>query len=395
MNNKEIIAAADKCLTPNYARRPIALVRGKKASVWDADGKKYLDFFSGLAVANLGHGYLPVNKAVQKQMGKLTHVSNVFYTEPQLELAQNLSAHMPQKGRFFFCNSGAEANEAALKLARLTAKEDKKRTEIIAFDNSFHGRTMGALSMTGQKKYHAGVGPMLSGIKFVPFGDLAALEKAIGPKTAAVIVETIQGEGGVIVPKAGFLNGISSLCRKNGALLIVDEVQTGFSRTGKLFSYEHFKMKPDIVTMAKGIANGLPMGAMWAREEIAKHLVPGTHASTFGGNPVVAAGAIEALKALTEEEPLDHVRGLGRYMLLKLNGYKTSAPFIKEVRGLGLMIGVELGGPCANVVNECAQKGLLLNCAGEKVIRLLPPLNVTRDEVDKALAILGKVLGVS
>lgn len=394
MTTKEIISLTEKYLVPSYKRQPIALVRGKKSYVWDAQGKKYLDFVSGLAVMGLGHGFSPVNKAVQKQMTQLAHVSNLYYTEPQALFARELVSKM-YKGRLFFCNSGTEANEAALKLARRHSMEKygKARTEIIAFEGSFHGRTMGSLSMTGQKKVRAGVGPVLPGIKHVPYDDLAAVEKAITKKTCAVIIEPIQGENGVRTPKVTFIQKLAKLLASRNILLIFDEVQTGFGRTGSLFAYEHFRVKPDIVTMAKSIANGYPMGAMFAKEEVAESLGPGTHASTFGGNPVACAGAMAALGEISKPEFLANVREMGRYMMIKLTGMKSSAPAIKEVRGLGLMVGVELGAPCAHLVEEVARKGLLVNCAAEKTIRLLPPLNVTKAEVDRALNILGKILG--
>ena len=394
MNTKEIIKLANTYLTPNYTRQPIALVKGRKSYVWDADGKKYLDFVSGLAVLNLGHGFSPVNKAIQKQMTQLLHTSNLYYTEQQAQLAKALVSRM-YKGKMFFCNSGTEANEAALKLARRYSieKHDKSRTEIIAFEGAFHGRTMGSLAMTGQKKFQAGFGTMLSGVKHVAFGDLAAVEKAITKKTCAVIIEPVQGEIGVRVPKVTFIQKLAKLCASRNILLIFDEVQTGFGRTGRLFAYEHFKVKPDIVTMAKSISNGFPMGAMFAKEAIAESLSPGSHASTFGGGPAACAGALAVLEEVSKPELLANVREMGRYMMIKLAGMKSSAPVIKEVRGLGLMVGVELGAPCGPIVEECARKGLLINCAAEKIIRLLPPLNVGKAEVDKALNILGKILG--
>lgn len=395
MNSKEIMDMASSHLTQNYGRQPIALVRGKKSWVWDADGKKYLDFVSGLAVTNLGHCFPTVAKAVQKQMSTLWHTSNIYYTQPQVEYAKTLLEKM-YKGRIFFCNSGTEANEAALKLARRYSTDnfDKARTEIIAFEGSFHGRTMGALSLTGQPKYHVGFGDMLPGVRHVPFGDLKAVEKAVNKKTCAIILEPVQGEIGVRVGDTKFIQGVAKLCTEKKLTLIFDEVQTGFGRTGKLFAYEHYKVKPDIVTMAKGIANGFPMGAMFAKESVAKSLVPGTHAATFGGTPVACAAAMATLEEIIKPELMENVRNLGRYVTLKLSGFKQSVSSIKEVRGLGLMVGMEMKEPCAEIVTQCAKNGLLVNCANGNVIRLLPPLNVSRAEVDKAMAILGKALGV-
>ena len=394
MTNKEIVSLADKSLTPNYNRRPIALVKGKKANVWDAEGNKYIDFVSGLAVTNLGHSFSPITKAVQKQLGKLIHVSNLYHTEAQATYASTLVEKMG-KGKIFLCNSGAEANEAALKLVRRYSIEnfDKNRIEVIAFEGSFHGRTAGALSLTGQKNFRSGFGPTLSGVKFVPYGDLKAAEKAITKKTCAVFVEPIQGEFGIRVPTAVFLQGLAKVCAKKKVLLVCDEVQTGFGRVGKLFAYEHFRFKPDVVTMAKGIANGLPMGAMFAKNEVADFLTPGTHASTFGGGSATLAGASVALQELSSPELQENVKSLGRYMLLRLTGMKSAIPMIKEVRGLGLMIGIELDRPGDQLVAACEEKGLLVNCANENTIRMLPPLNITKTEVDKALAIFNKALG--
>lgn len=394
MTSKEIISQADKCLTPNYTRQPLVFVKGKKTQLWDTEGKKYLDFVSGLAVTNLGHAFGPLTKVTQKQLGKLIHVSNLYYTEQQAAYADALLEKMG-KGKLFFCNSGAEANEAALKLVRLhsTEKIDKARIEVIAFEGSFHGRTAGAISLTGQKKLRSGFGPTLGGVKFVPYGDLKAVEKAITKKTCAVFVELIQGEAGVRVPTIAFVQGLSKLCSKKKILLVCDEAQTGFGRVGKLFAYEHFKIKPDIVTMAKGIANGLPMGAMFAKTDVAASLTPGTHASTFGGGPVTLAAAKVALEELTKPELMENVKNLSRFMLLKLTGMKTAIPMIREVRGLGLMIGIELDRPGDKLVAACAERGLLVNCANETTIRMLPPLNVTKVEVDKALVIFNKALG--
>ncbi len=394
METKEIIDLAKAFLTPNYNRQPIAIVKGKRATVWDANGKKYLDFVSGLAVNNLGHSFTPVNKAIQKQLSRLGHTSNIYYTEPQALFARALVEKM-YKGKVFFCNSGTEANEAALKLARkyATEKFDKSKTDIIAFEGSFHGRTMGSLAMTSNKDFKNGFGPMLSGVKHVPFEDLAAVEKAITKKTCAVIIEPVQGEAGVRVPKITFLRKLAKLCSSKSALLIFDEVQTGFGRTGKLFAFEHSRVKPDIITMAKGIANGFPMGAMFAKDNVARSFTPGSHAATFGGNPAACAGALAALEEISKPEILENARNLGRYILIKLTGMKSSIPAINEVRGLGLLVGLELSFPCAQVAQKCAGMGLLVNCVNENTLRFMPPLNVTKAEVDKALNIVGKVLG--
>ncbi|MDH5511322.1 MAG: acetylornithine/succinylornithine family transaminase, partial [Nitrospinota bacterium] len=355
---------------------------------------KYLDFVSGVAVTNLGHCNSVVSKALQKQMTRLGHTSNLYYTDTQSNYAKALLGRI-YPGRVFFCNSGAEAVEAALKLARLYSSEkyDKNRTEVIAFEGAFHGRTMGALSLTHSKKYKNGFGPMLLGVKHVPFGDLTAVEKAVTAKTCAVIVEPVQGEAGVFVPEVEFIQKLAKLCHSKKLTLIFDEAQTGFGRTGKLFAYEHFGVKPNIITLAKAMANGFPMGAMFADEERAKHLLPGTHASTFGGGAPACAAAAATLEVLSKADILANVRKLGKYMLIRLTGMKASYKTVREVRGIGLMMGVELSTPGSSVVRRCAEMGLLVNCVNENTIRLLPPLIVKKAEVDKALNILGKALG--
>ncbi len=394
METNEVIKLAKTYLTPNYNRYPLVIVKGKRATVWDAEGKKYIDFVSGLGVNNLGHCFTAVNKAIAKQMAKLIHTSNLYYTEPQALYAQALVEQL-YKGKVFFCNSGAEANEAAIKLARRYSieKYDKSKTDIIAFDGSFHGRTLGALSVTSGKKFRDGFGPLLSGVKHVPYGDLEAVEKAITKKTCAVIIEPVQGESGVHVLTAAFLKKLAKTCSSKNVLLIFDEVQTGFGRTGKLFALEHSKVKPDIITMGKGVANGFPMGVMFAKDAVAKSFEPGTHASTFGGGPGACAGALVVLKEISKQETLDNARSMGRYMLIKLTGMKNSMPAkIKEVRGLGLLVGLELTFPCAEVVEKCMGMGLLINCANESTLRFMPPLTVSKTEVDKALNIVSKIL---
>ncbi|MDH5639576.1 MAG: acetylornithine transaminase, partial [Nitrospinota bacterium] len=326
-------------------------------------------------------------------MTRLGHTSNLYYTDTQTNYAKALLSKI-YPGRVFFCNSGAEAVEAALKLSRLYSieKYDKNRTEVIAFEGAFHGRTMGALSLTHSKKYKTGFGPMLSGVKHVPFGDLAAVEKAVTAKTCAVIVEPVQGEAGVFVPEVEFIQKLAKLCAAKNLTLIFDEAQTGFGRTGKLFAYEHFGVKPNIITLAKGMANGFPMGAMFADEERAKHLLPGTHASTFGGGAPACAAAAATLEILSKADTLSNVRKLGKYMLIRLTGMKASYKTVREVRGIGFMVGVELSTPGSSVVRRCAEMGLLVNCVNDNTIRLLPPLIVKKAEVDKALNILGKAL---
>ncbi|HBO84267.1 MAG: acetylornithine aminotransferase [Deltaproteobacteria bacterium GWC2_42_11] len=392
MDSKQLIELSNKYIANTYNRFPIVLVRGSWCRVWDIDGKEYLDFVAGLAVCNLGHCHPRVVEAIQEQAEKLIHVSNLYHIEPQARLAELLCKNS-FANKVFFCNSGAEANEAAIKLARKYFKDkSENRFQIITMEKSFHGRTMATLAATGQKKFQQGFEPLLEKFIYVPFNDVQAVESAITQETCAVMVEPIQGEGGVNIPSTHYLKDLKALCKDKGILLIFDEVQVGMGRTGKLFAYENYNVSPDIMTLAKGLAGGVAIGAMLATDEIAKSFTPGTHASTFGGNPLATAAGIAALKAVLEEGMLENCQKVGQYLFEKLNGLKAEYPFIKEVRGKGLIIGMELTIPGASIVNACMGNGLLINCTSDTILRFIPPLVVTKDEVDEMLEILMPIL---
>jgi len=382
----------DKYIFSTYKRFPIVLVKGKGARVWDQDGKEYLDFFSGLAVCSLGHCHPKVVEAIEVQAKTLLHVSNLFHTKPQIELAR-LLVENSFADKVFFCNSGAEANEGAIKLTRKYMRDKKEdRFEIIAMRNSFHGRTLATITATGQEKFKEGFDPLMPGFAHVPFADMDAVQKAVTEKTAAIMVEPVQGEGGVNCPSDNYLKELRAFCDEKKLLLIFDEIQVGLGRTGKLFAYEHYGITPDIMTLAKALAGGLPIGALLARDEVAKSFIPGTHASTFGGNPLVTAAGIAAFTALKDPVLLEKCSSMGAYFMDELNRLKKKHPVIREVRGKGLIIAMELTMPGAEVVNKCLQKGVLINCVQDNVIRFLPPLIVTKEEVDHVVALLDEVL---
>lgn len=396
MEEKETINLSDKLFMPTYSRYPVVLRKGRGVKVWDVNGKEYLDFLGGIAVNVLGHCPRRVVMAVQKQVQRLIHVSNLYYTEPQLELAKILIKNS-FADRVFLCNSGTEANEGALKLARIFMKKKygQERYEFISTQNSFHGRTFGSLSVTGQEKYHQGFEPLLEGVKFIPFNDPNALEKAITDKTCAFIVEPIQAEGGINLPDKGYLRKVREICYKYGILLILDEVQTGMGRTGKLFAYEHYGIEPDIMTLAKGLGGGIPIGAILTKEEIAQAFAPKTHASTFGGNPVACAAAVATLETILEDGYLlDYVTRISKYLLKKLNSIKERYPEkIKEIRGLGLILGIQLTMDATSLIKKCMDYGLLVGSAGDgSIVRLTPPLIVEKEEIDLALSIIEKAL---
>ena len=387
---------ADKYLFPTYKRPPFALIRGEGCRVWDEDGKEYLDFVAGIAVCALGHSSVIVSKALEEQSKRLVHVSNLYYTRPQAELAR-LLVENSFADRVFFCNSGAEANEAAIKLARKYSmdKFGAGRHTIISMKGSFHGRTMATLSATGQEKIKVGFDPLLQGFKFVPFNDLSGLKKEIDETVCGVMVEPIQGEGGVVCPHPDYLKGVREICGERELTLIFDEVQVGMGRTGRLFAHEHYGVTPDIMTLAKALGNGLPIGAMLGVEKMTSAFGPGSHATTFGGTPLVTAVSKAVLHSLLNDGWLDHCRDMGEYLKGKLEALKGKHPSIKEVRGLGLIIGVELDRPGARIVDACREKGFLINCAQEKVLRLVPPLIVGKKEIDLLIEALDGVLDQS
>ncbi|AEB10298.1 acetylornithine transaminase [Desulfobacca acetoxidans] len=382
-----------RTLMNTYARQPMVLMRGQGVRLWDLDGKEYLDFLAGIAVCNLGHAHPAITEAVCRQVQDLVHVSNLYHTIPQIKLAERL-VELSFADRVFFCNSGAEANEGAIKLCRRYSwqKFGPDRYKIICAANSFHGRTLATLSATGQEKFWQGFAPLLPGFVFVPFNDPAALEAAIDNQTCGVLLEPVQGEGGVKIPTADYFPEVRNLCDKHNLLLILDEIQVGLGRTGRLFAHEHFGITPDIMTLAKGLANGLPIGALLVTEEVAAGFVPGTHASTFGGGPVVTAAALTVLEILAQPDFLAEVKAKGEYFLNGLRQLQPRHRFIQEVRGLGLILGIEIDGDGVPLVDSCREKGALINCTQGNVLRFLPPLVVSREEIDRFLAILDDVL---
>ena len=392
MTNQEIIDLNAQYLCTTYARFPVAFVRGQGCRLWDAEGKPYLDFFASLAVMNLGQCHPAVVKAVQEQVATLIHISNLHHTVPQARLAELLCANS-FADKVFFCNSGAEANEAAIKLARKFGSDKRDgRYEIITTLGSFHGRTMAAISATGQEKVRQGFAPLLEGFRYVPFDDLEAMEAAISERTVGILVEPIQGEGGVNIPRLGYLKGLRTLCDRNGLLLILDEIQTGMGRTGKLFAYEHEGITPDIITLAKALGGGIPIGAMLARGQVAESFNLGSHGSTFGGNAIACAAGIAVVNTLLHGGVLENCRMMGEYFLGRLRALKEKFSFIKEVRGRGLILGAELDREGAIIADTCLKEGLLINCTVGKVLRFIPPLIVTKAEIDEGFIILEKVL---
>jgi len=392
MSNREIIEATDRTQVGVYARYPVAFVRGEGARLWDADGKRYLDFFTGLAVNNLGHGHPRVVAAIRAQSEKLLHVSNVYYNEPSARLGTLLIEHS-FADRVFFCNSGAEANEAAIKLARRHgSRQLDGRYEILTVLGSFHGRTIATLSATAQEKYQSGFQPLLQGFRYVRFGDVAAMRAAVRPETVAILVEPIQGEGGVNVPPAGYLRQLRELCDEKRMLLMLDEVQVGMGRTGTLFAYEQEGIRPDVVTLAKAIGGGLPLGAMLTSEAIAASLDAGAHGSTFGGNPLTCAAGVAVVEALHHDGVLENCRIVGERLREGLLALAKQMPMIRDVRGRGLILGIELDRPGRPFVATALERGLVVNCTAENVIRLLPPLTLSATEADEGLAILEGVL---
>ncbi len=386
------IDRADRFMFKTYKRFPITLVKGDGCRVWDENGREYIDFVGGIAVCALGHSSPIVSKALYEQSKKLVHVSNLFYTQPQTELAQILVENS-FADRVFFCNSGAEANEAAIKLARRYSKEKfgSGRHSIITMHNSFHGRTMATLSATGQEKIRVGFDPLLEGFRYVPFNDLGNLGSAIDGSVCAVMLEPIQGEGGVVLPDPDYLKGVREICREHDILFILDEIQVGMGRTGRLFAYQHFGITPDIMTLAKALGNGLPIGAMLAIEELADAFGRGSHATTFGGTPLITAGALAVVKSLVNEGWTEKARDMGAYFKNQLINLQQKHSIIKDVRGLGLMLGLSLDREGAGIVSTCMERGFLINCVQERVLRFVPPLIMGKEEIDLLINCLDEI----
>ncbi|MBI2485398.1 MAG: acetylornithine transaminase [Deltaproteobacteria bacterium] len=388
MNTEQIISKSQRYLIHNYSRHPIVLMRGEGCWIWDADGKRYLDFTTGIAVTNLGHGHPAIINAIEEQAKSVIHVSNLFHIEPQVELAEILVKNS-FADKVFFCNSGAEANEGAIKLARRWGDANGGRYKIVSALGSFHGRTLGALSATGHKKYQKGFKPLVPGFKFVPYGKIEPLKKAINDeKVCAVILEPIQAENGVIIPPDDYLPKVRELCTEKNVLLILDEIQVGLGRTGRLFAYEHYRIEPDIMTLAKALGGGIPCGAVLARDEVAIYLTPGSHGSTLGGNPLAMHSGCAVLRTILDDGLLDNAARMGEYFLHKLTALEEDySELIKEVRGKGLILGIEIRNKdkAKEVSGKCLEKGFLVILTQETVIRILPPLIAKQDEIDFAI----------
>ena len=395
-NTSKELEDADRYLMHTYSRQPVILRKGRGMKVWGTDGKEYLDFVGGIAVNVLGHCHPKVVIAIQKQAQRLLHVSNLYHIEPQIKLAKLLCAHS-FADKAFFCNSGAEANEAAIKLARKYAKEHygQDKFEVITALNSFHGRTLATVTATGQEKFQKGFEPLMPGFKHVPFDDINALQSAISRNTCAVMLEPIQAEGGVMIPSEDYFKEVRKLCDENGLLLILDEVQTGMGRTGKLFAHEHYGITPDIMTLAKGLGGGVPIGAALATEKVAASFQPGSHASTFGGNPLVCAAAIATLETILEDGLLiEHCARMGKYLISRMEQLREDYhDTIADIRGKGLLVGLEINKDGASMVKACLEKGLLINCTAGNVLRFAPPLIVEEKEIDHMTDVLEEVLG--
>jgi acetylornithine/N-succinyldiaminopimelate aminotransferase len=395
--SEQIIARAKTALLQNYKQQPIALVRGEGSLVWDADGRPYLDLICGIATCALGHCHPAVVAAARQQLDTLWHVSNAFYTEPQVALAERLTRASGLPGaRAFFCNSGAEANEALIKAARRTQHEVRKqpgRFEVITFEGGFHGRTLATVTATAQPKYQQGFEPLPQGFRYAPMGDLGAVERLLGPSTAAILIEPIQGEGGVRPAPVGFLKALRQLCTQRGLLLMIDEVQTGIGRTGRPFAFQHEGILPDAFSLAKALGNGLPIGAMVCNDEVARALPSGSHGSTFGGNPIAASAGIATWDLVTAPEMLEAISAKGEYLQKLAGEIMARHPGrVRAVRGQGLLAGVELDAPAAEVVSRCRENGLLVNLAGEMTVRFAPACIVTTEQLAEGLAIFERSL---
>jgi predicted acetylornithine/succinylornithine family transaminase len=399
IDGQRVMEQTGRHVMDTYRRLPLVLVKGEGSWVWDAEGRRYLDFVSGLAVTATGHANPAITEAVCAQVRVLAHVSNFYYSAPQAELAERL-ASLSGLSRAFFCNSGAEANEAAFKLARRWAWQKAGGAAatgvspqvVVTAERSFHGRTFGALTLTGQTKYQEGFAPLVPGVAYAPLNDVEALDRALTPEVCALLLEPVQGEGGVYPCTTEYLQAARRLCDERGILLMLDEVQTGLGRTGRAFAFQHYGIVPDILTLAKALGGGLPLGAVLAKEEVAAALVPGTHASTFGGNPVCCAAGLAVLDLLEREDLAGRAERLGRRLVHGLLQLGLKNPKVGEVRGLGLMVGVDLGEEAAEVAAACRERGLLVNAVGQHTLRFLPPLTVSEEELAEALATLEAVL---
>ncbi len=393
MITNDILSDSHHYLMNTYSRQPLVLVKGRGTKVYDSDGREYLDFVTGVAVCNLGHCHPRVVVALQKQAQRLMHVSNHFHNEPQINLAKLLVSNS-FADKAFFCNSGTEAVEAAIKLARRYAREVLKqdRFEIITMRGSFHGRTYGSLSATAQEKFHKGFEPIVPGFRYVPFNDIVAVEAVVNGHTCAVLVEPLQGEGGVIVPAPAYLKELRDLCDRNNMLLMLDEIQTGMGRTGKFCAYEHAGITPDVIMLAKGLGGGMPIGALLATDKVSQAFTPGTHGSTFGGNPLACAAAIASIEALIEDNIIiPNVSRLGAYFRQGLEKLKQKYSFVRDVRGQGLLIGMELDVHGKEIVSACIREGMLINCTMDTVLRFMPPLIVTEEEIDLLIEALDRI----
>ena len=393
LTDEQIFAKDKNDYLPVFARYNIVLDHGDGPYLYDTNGKKYIDYLAGIAVNVVGHNYKPLVDAISRQAAKMIHCSNLYYTEVQIEAAEKLKK-LSGMDKVFFGNSGAEANEGAIKLARKYATDiDPEKIQIISAVHSFHGRTLATLTATGQDHYHHGFGPLPEGFDYVPFNDIEALEAKMSDKTCAVMLEAIQGEGGVHVPDEDYLPKVRALCDKYNAVLIFDEVQCGMGRTGTFFGCQQFGVKPDIVTLAKGLAGGVPIGAFMATDKVANAFKPGDHGSTFGGNPLACAAACVVLDALVNDNLMENAKEVGAYLKAKFDTYKEKYPtLIKEVRGRGLILGMELTRPGREIANECLDWGAIINCTAGNILRFVPPLNITKAHVDELITILDKVL---
>ncbi|HEU18398.1 MAG TPA: acetylornithine transaminase [Deltaproteobacteria bacterium] len=394
MTTEELLARSSQYIMNTYRRIPIVLVKGEGARVWDSNGREYLDFVAGIAVCSLGHSHPAIAEAIRNQAETLSHVSNLYHIEPQIHVAERLVT-LSFADKAFFCNSGAEANEAAIKLARKYGHEimGGKRFEIITMENSFHGRTLTTVTATGQRKFQLGFDPLPEGFRYVPFNDVSAVEKAITENTCAVMVEPIQAEGGIVIPDDDYLRRLRRLCDDKGILLILDEVQVGMGRTGTLFAYEQSGINPDIMTLAKALGNGFPVGAMLATDAAAAAFVPGNHASTFGGNPLGMAACLITIDTILNEGVLDNCKAVGSYFLDRLKHLKEDHDIIVDVRGRGLIVGIELSIAGDTIVERAMEKGVLINCTNGNILRFVPPLIITRDDVDMVVEVLDEVMG--